>query len=273
VFVSLYRLAGADPLRVNLTTIFGEGGALMTTSPGVGQSILSSNDRLIEEKATDLATLVERHRQHVQDFTGPRALTVRPTTIRGFVGETLAFAKRNVPKSKAGGLYGTHFMFVMPLYAVFQGGTTFPTGVRPLLICVCAVLFAAMRWAVLPGRVPRVIRFAVMIALMMAPMLLAFRVPGMRVENAKEIAAILDRVEADAEAGRPIQGVDRLVAHGARPCRALVFRLESDATTPKARRALRDILVQIKGSDLGETPAPWRAWCESTGQRMSSGRR
>jgi hypothetical protein len=241
----------------------------MTTAPGVGQSILNGNDRLIEETATtDLAALVQHHRQHVENFTGPRALTVKPPTFRGFAAETAAFGGRKVPRSKAAGLLAIHFMFVMPLFAVLRGGSAASAGIRPLLICFCAAMFASIRWAVLPARVPRVIRFVVMGAVVMLPMFGLFRWMEARSAKAHEISAILDRVQSDAEADRPIQGLDRLVAEGTRPCRALVFRLESEKTTPKARRALHDILVQIKGSDLGEAPAPWRAWCESIGQRM-----
>jgi hypothetical protein len=268
VFVSLYRFGGADPLRVSVETIFEEGGALVTLSPGFGQRVLTDKDRLVEAGETDVATLVEKHRKHVQDFIGPRVLTVKPTTFREFAAESAAFSERTVTKSKLSQMYAIHSIFGMPLLMLVPARAILPAGTLPLLICVLAAMFAAIRWTVLPARVPMFIRVVVMSAVVALPLLGFVRWSEARSEERREIAAILDRVEADAEAGRPAQGVDGLVARGTRPCRSLVYRLESEETRPKARRALHDILVRIKGSDLGEAPAPWRAWCESTGERI-----
>jgi hypothetical protein len=264
-FAHLYRLAGTNPLRVTLATTFKGGGVLETASPGVGLDIDNGDDRHIEVADTDAAGIVELHQRHARSFSDARSLSVEPMALPEMAARTIAFAQRNFGRSQVAGWYLRFAVCVGMAFPLLHdiGLPAAPAWARPVVLCLGALVFAAFRWAVLPGRRYRVLPVGVGLAAMFLPTFLFWGVPSMMTAQGREVAGLLDRIEADGSAYRPLQGVDRIVAHGAGVCGAVVKRFVTSFRPSPERRALYEVLVALKGSDLGDDPDAWRSWCLS----------
>lgn len=175
----LHRVAGTNPLRVSLITTFHEGGVIDTATPGVGVIVNRGNDQRSEIKHADAATLVERHQQEVARLASARSLTVKRATFREMAADCLAYEQRMVPRSKMAGAYLVFAFVAMALWSALNDVELADAQAwwPPVLLC-CAVLgFVVCRWAILPGRVPPVIRIAVMLAVLWVPTWMVFGLP------------------------------------------------------------------------------------------------
>ena len=262
-FAGLHRVAGANPLRVNLFTTFTGGEIVNTAAPGVGRSVFKGRDRRIEVPECDVATLVQHHQRNLEDFCKGRPLTVELVTLREMEARLAAFSRRNLPKWKTAWFYALPLMCgVMMADAIARSGLpTAPAWLRPATLCFAAIVFASSRWAVLPGRVPLFVRTACLIVGMNVVPWLFSGLPDWMTADGKQLAALLDRVEAEARADYAPEGIDRVVARGARVCAPIVTRFEVRRPGSKDRRALHDILVALRGADLGDDPRVWFNWC------------
>ncbi len=181
-FVSFSRIAGAEPLRTSALTIFEGGGLVQTASPGVGLEFdYGAVGRRVETGAADPATLLAKHRETVASFARTQAKVVKPATLAEVVAEDEALSQRAVTRSTVAGTYSILLIFVLPLFGVFQApqrpGSAL-SGIRPVAICAFALMFAVIRWATLPNRVPRVVRMAVMVAVFTIPTFLFVGILG-----------------------------------------------------------------------------------------------
>jgi len=261
-FVCMHRVAGANPLRVNLVTTFVGGGVLETATPEMGLVINKGDDRRIEVDEGDAAAIVRRHHQHVEEFSAGR-LTVEAMTFRELGARMVAYDQRNVPRSN---LVATYMLFPMVGMFMFQtiwdsDPAAAPRWLRPATLCLTALVFAACRWASLPHRVPRVVRVAVCLVALYIPTWMLSGLPSWLTADGAEVAALLNGVVADAKADRAPSGVDRILARGPSACGQIVERLSYRSLGTNERRALHDILVALRGSDLGDDPRVWRKWC------------
>jgi hypothetical protein len=139
------------------------------------------------------------------------------------------------------------------------------------MICGAAAAFAAIRWLILPGRIPMYVRigiFAVVFAV------LPFKLSPLLAERG--MAHWLDRIDAVAQEGGPPGTLDRLVdrfaqRYGASACSPVVDRFADPAAALATRLAMRRILVEWKGDDLGDDNEAWRAWCTAVVHQPRAG--
>jgi hypothetical protein len=258
--VSLGRVAGANPLRVRANA-FVEGGIVQVVAPAVGVEHDNGVDLRDEiEDDVEPAKLLARHRQVLETFLAENGRTVQALTLHEAAEAMLAYNRRNVSRGKLAGSYVILAIFVLPLLETFVSPRVSSNWVRPGLICLMAAVFAFLRWAILPNRIPRSIRMGVLAIGMMAftlglPRLL------MRVRPNQWLLRAVDRIAADVQPPPSPAEIDRIVAKGAPACTLLVRRFADPVTSPNGRRSLHAILVRLKGSDVGDAPNPWKTWC------------
>jgi len=265
--VAFYRVAN-HPLRFSATTLFEGGGALSTVYTAMKQNPrLKGNYRYIELLKTEPAELVEEHAANVADFVERRGLTVKRGTLRDFCDESLELDRRVIPMTFGIAMY----VMVLSLYGMPAAMALIPARARfnfepwlhpAFVLCGATILFAAMKFAVLPTRIPTVVRMIPLLALMFIPTFFASRLTGTRDDTARALGATLDQLESLADKGDPIEPmIDRIAAFGPRACRAALRRMAWRKITPAKKQALHQTLVRLKGSDQGEAIDAWLPWC------------
>jgi hypothetical protein len=271
--VAFYRVAN-HPLRFSATTLFEGGGALSTVYTAMKQNPTpKGNYRYIELLKTDPAQLVEEHAANVADFAERRGLTVKRATPREFCEENIEIGKRALPKSFAIGMYvAVASLYLMPAaMALLPSRSRFnfePWFHPAFILCGAALLFAVMRFSVLPSRVPTVVRMLPFFLLMTLPMVFVGRFARTRDDRARAVSAALDQLEADADKGQPIEpDIDRVAVFGPKACRSALKRMAWQKATPAQKQALHQTLVRLNGSDLGETIDAWLPWCREESRR------
>jgi hypothetical protein len=171
-FVSFHRVAGADPLRMSAMTIFEGGGLVQTASPGVGLEIdYGPGGRRTEIGEAEPTTLLETHAQQVASMVRTQAKVVRRASLRDVAAEDEAFSKRAMSKAKTARGYAPVAFFLMLLFSVLPSASKarVPGAVPALGILMFAMMFAGMRWMILPSRVPKLVRTLVGIGVMILP--------------------------------------------------------------------------------------------------------
>jgi hypothetical protein len=264
-FVFFFRIGGGGPLRMTACSIFEQGGLIETASPGVQMKFdLDGNYKYDAVGDAEPEELLGMHARRVEAFTTQRKLTVKSATMREISAESESYSRIVLPKLKRGasasiplGIFVLPALTMIPLLA--RGSSA--ARMAPVVLCACAAFYALMRWAVLPRRTP-VVRMAVMMAVLMVPAM------GLPLWNSPDraVGRMLDSFDAgDLPLGRA-GAVKRLVRRRGWACRPMLQRLENPATRPETRAIIHDALVQLKGSDLGEDPAAWQAWCAEVRQ-------
>jgi hypothetical protein len=224
----------------------------------------SENYRRIELGKSDPAGLLARHREAVAELCTERALSTKAATLREIADEDTAISRRLLSKSKLGltgfGLIGG--LFLMPVAFIVFGPTSREGSplFRGISVCVFALIYAAMRFAVIPSRVPRWLRFVPMLALMMVPLLM-LPVVNARDRVRRELTTAVDQVGSSADPAEQARTADKVIQLGPKTCGYLLRRLAAPDASPESKRALHDVLVRLRGGDLGEAPEAWRAWC------------
>ena len=265
--VAFYRVAN-HPLRFSATTLFEGGGALSTAYTAMKQNPTpKGNYRYIELLKTEPSQLVEEHAANVADFTERRGLTVKRATLREFCEETIELGKRVLPKTFAIAMYVTvASLYLMPAAMILlpsRNRLDFEPWRHPaFVLCGAALLFAVMRFSMLPSRIPTIVRMLPLFLLMALPMVFVGRFARTRDDRARALTAALDQLVADADKGQPIEpDIDRIAAFGPKTCRSALKRMDWRKVTPAQKQALHQTLVRLKGSDLGNTVEPWIPWC------------
>jgi len=59
----------------------------------------------------------------------------------------------------------------------------------------------------------------------------------------------------------PIARMDKLRALGPPACEALLLRFESPGVEAQKKRIYHQLLIDLRGQDLGADAAAWRKWC------------
>ena len=255
-FVAIFKPRGREAWMSVAKTVFVGSGYLSTVTSRAGLQVLSGEQWRVEVGDVEPRELIAEHQRSVEEFGREHGVVVRAATFREMADTATAFGRRIFPRAKVAlGTYPLLLAFFFPLYGVIGRHGGGMAWFRPLAICAVALTFAAMRWAVLPSRVPRFVRAGVMGGVLLIPALVLTRLPNPR--------ASLEHLDADVRAGRTSEAVERIVAFGPRGCLAALRRYQDPATEPETRRALHTILVRWNGSDLGDQAAAWRPWCEA----------
>jgi hypothetical protein len=265
--IAFYRVAN-HPLRFSATTLFEGGGALATVYTAMKQNARpKGNYRYVELLKTEPAQLVEDHAANVADFAERRDLKIKRATLREYCEENIEIEKRVLPISFGIGMYLiVASMYVMPAVMVLRPSSrvfNFDPWFHPaFVLCGAALLFALMRFAMLPSRVPTAVRMIPLFALMLIPSVFMGRLARGSDTAARAASAALDQLEAEADKGQPIEPViDRIAAFGPKTCRSTLKRMAWQKVTPAQKRALHQTLVRLNGSDLGDAVEAWLPWC------------
>ena len=265
--IAFYRVAN-HPLRFSATTLFEGGGALSTVYTAMKQNPRpKGNYRYIELLKTEPAELVEEHAANVADFAERRDLKVKRATLREFCEENIELGRRVIPIAFGLAMY----MMVLALYAAPAAAALLPSRSRfnfdawlhpAYVICGATFLFAVMKFAILPTRVPTVVRMIPLVAVMFLPTFFLGRMTRGSDTTARAASAALDKLESDANKGQPIEAdIDQIAAFGPRACRSALKRMAWRKATPAQKQAMHQTLIRLKGSDLGDTVDPWIPWC------------
>jgi hypothetical protein len=264
IFFDLFRVAGGGPWRSCAITLFEGNGFLETACSRANLEVLKGDQRRVEIEEVDPPALVARHEAFVAAFSRERGLPARPSTLREISAASCAFCSRTHPRLLLGlGMAPVLFTFLIPAGIALQKLGRPGGGAAPLMICAAAVTFAFIRWLLLPGPLPMLLRLGVLLGLSSV-------VP---LSSISQLAATLgiehsiDRLEAVDNEGSPAalgRAVDRFTdLYDEKGCDAVVRRLESPSTAPGPRQGLRRILVRWAGIDLGDDSTAWRSWCEA----------
>jgi len=119
-----------------------------------------------------------------------------------------------------------------------------------------------MKFAVLPTRIPTVVRMIPLLAVMFIPTFFTSRLTGAKDGTVRALGATLDQLEAAADKRQPIEPIiDRLAEFGPKACRSILRRMAWREVTPTKKQALHQTMVRLKGSDLGDAVDAWLPWC------------
>ncbi|HMF42337.1 MAG TPA: hypothetical protein VKQ32_16810 [Polyangia bacterium] len=258
-FVSFFRIAGGNPLRMNACSIFEEGGLIQTAAPGVAiNRDLGPNYKYDAVGEAEPEELLGMHARRLEAFVRDRDLTVKAATMREIAAAVEEFTRRVTSNLTSGSGFGMLGVFFVPLAMVLFSGRGLSGWMRPLAVCAALAFMALFRWAILPNRIPRMIRMGIMLGVVM---ILPTAMPLWLMSPTRITNRILDRFEADGATAQPARVVDRIVRTGPSACTALLKRLENPATRSETRAIIHDALVKLRGSDLGEAPTAWQGWC------------
>src|SRR5262249_46187518 len=163
-----------------------------------------------------------------------------------------------LPHMKLGQMGAVVGLFLMPaVMMVAMTGIGRMGAWAPVAFIGCAAFYALVRWAILPSRIPMMVRMAIMGA--------GLFIPGMCLVDWTTSERTVERALAqmDAKAGKvdTARWVDWIVNHGRYSCKALVPRLDGPTRRPETRVIAHEALVKLRGADLGGTRAAWEAWC------------
>jgi hypothetical protein len=261
-FFGLFRVGGSGPWKTCACTLFDGGGVVETACSRAGINAPDGDLRRIEIAEVDPPGLLAQHQAQVERFTGERGSAARVATLREIALANLALTRRHLPRARvAMGTFPILMVFLIPLWSALHlvGQGTGP--VVPLMICASAATFAVIRWLILPGRVPMYVRFGILAAIFALLPRVLFPLMEKR-----GMSRWLDRIDAVARKGGPPGALDRLVDRftdrfGPNECGAVVERFAAPGAALPTRLALRRILVQWNGDDLGDSSEAWRSWC------------
>jgi hypothetical protein len=267
-FVAISKPRGREAWMAAAKTSFFGGGYVSTVTSGAGLQILSGEQWRVEVGDVEPRELIAEHRRNVDEFGREHGVAVRVATFREAVDAGMALSRRVFPRKKmALSTYPMLLAIFVPLYGMIGrhgGGTVW---YRPLAICAVGLIFAGMRWTALPSRVPAFLRAAVMGGVLLIPALVWTRLPHSR----GPLSTALDRLEADVQAGRTSDAVDRIVAIGPRACLKVIDRYAGVRTAPETRARLHEVLVKLNGgtdlssgvTDVPRTAEIWGRWCQA----------
>lgn len=78
-----------------------------------------------------------------------------------------------------------------------------------------------------------------------------------------DMRILLRALDLDLQQGRsPVPRIDRLRAVGPTACVELLRSFGRADESAQKKRIVRQLLIDLRGQDLGPDPAPWWRWCE-----------
>lgn len=87
--------------------------------------------------------------------------------------------------------------------------------------------------------------------------------PGVPMEKLVSVSTLLRDIDLDLQQGRsPVPRMDKLRATGPIACLELLRSFTRADEGAQKKRIVHQLLIDLRGQDLGPDAAPWLKWCE-----------